>query len=70
VPILAGSTNDTYAPGEKIVIPPTASICVGNRPIGGRTPVGSIYYAAFYNVALTEAEIQANVDRLRAWDDH
>lgn len=64
------TTFDTYDDGEKIQIRPGGSICVGNRAIGGRTPVGSIYYAALYATALAPTEIQANVARLLAWDDH
>jgi hypothetical protein len=64
------STNDTYAPGEAIVIAADAHICVGNRRIGGRAPIGSIAYAAFYNVALESDETVRNAQRLLAWDDH
>jgi hypothetical protein len=42
---------------------------IGNREIGGRTIVGSIYYGALYNVPLTDEEIFGAVGVLLANDD-
>jgi hypothetical protein len=42
---------------------------LGNREIGGRAGVGKIFYAAMYDVALEQNEIDQNVAILSAYDD-
>ncbi len=46
-----------------------ATMCIGNRPSGARSPQGSIFYTALYDTALTEAEVSLNSARLLADDD-
>lgn len=55
--------NDTIAVNDD------QYICIGNRFVGVRTPVGSIAYAAMYSSALSQAEVKANSTRLLQWDD-
>jgi hypothetical protein len=55
--------------GDPLIIGTTQHLCIGNRPIGGRSPRGTISYAAIYAVALTPAEIADNVARLAVSDD-
>ncbi len=54
---------------DTIAVDDTQYICIGNRFVGVRTPVGNISYAAMYSSALTATEVLANVTRLLTWDD-
>ena len=46
-----------------------SSYVIGNRPEGGRTPNGRVYYAAMYSVALTTEQILQNAGVLVSHDD-
>lgn len=47
-----------------ITIDPDGFLCLGNRQIGGRGLEGQIFYAAYYDTVLNDAEILANAGRL------
>jgi len=55
--------------GVPLTIGDMRHLVIGNREIGGRTPQGVIYYAAIYNVALTDAEVAQNAELLLQDDD-
>ncbi len=64
------------ASGAAVLIAPNqglmlgdATLCIGNRPIGARSLDGGIYYAAFYETALSDSELILNAQRLVANDD-
>lgn len=52
-----------------IVLAPAAQVSLGNRGNGARSIDGTLYYAAVYGEALSDAEIQSNVAILLASDD-
>jgi len=65
-------TTTVTAPGEDEQIELTASsdiLVFGNRPQGGRSFEGMLYYAALYDRALTPSEVQQNTDVLAMNDD-
>lgn len=45
------------------------SLSIGNRTDGDRAMIGTLFYAAIYDRALTEAEVQQNADVLGESDD-
>jgi hypothetical protein len=61
--------QETLVANDPIAVRADEHLCVGNRFIGGRTPVGSISYAALYAAALLPSEVQTNVARLVSRDD-
>ena len=71
VPQTMTVTSALPTDNELLDIDPIQSACIGNRPLpdGARTPQGTISYAAYYAVALSDAEIMANANRLLATDD-
>jgi hypothetical protein len=48
---------------------PDTYFCIGNREIGDRSPLGRIYYAAAYDVALDDITIATNASLLLINDD-
>jgi len=44
-------------------------LVLGNREIGARSFIGELYYAAVYNKALTESEVETNAELLLERDD-
>lgn len=52
-----------------IAVPPEASLCLGNRDIGGRGLDGDLLYAAYYDVALSDQEVLSNAGRLLVSND-
>jgi len=66
------SVNESTPPSGlpvNIAVPVTASLCIGNRPAGSRSPSGTIYYAAIYDRALDSNEVLGNAQSLFACDD-
>ncbi len=65
------SFNDAIEPaqGAPLVLEPQSSLGVGNRAIGGRSPEGAIFYAAYYGRALSEEELEHNAGLLQIQDD-
>lgn len=59
------------APGTKTIglAPMSDALTLGNRPGGGRSFVGTLYYAALYYKALTAAEVDNNSAFLANNDD-
>ena len=57
-------------PGVGLALTATDHLSIGNVDTGGRSFVGKIYYAAFYNVALSQGEVVANAAALASDDDH
>jgi hypothetical protein len=51
-------------------IPAGKYFVVGNREVGQRTIRGINYYVAVYDIAFSEAQVQANASALLASDDH
>ncbi len=45
------------------------SICLGNRDTQLRSMDGTLYYAALYADAMSDADIAINAELLKAWDD-
>jgi len=62
-------SQDRLVVNDTIAVAASQFLCIGNRFVGGRTPMGRISYAAMYASALTPSEIQANASRLINWDD-
>jgi hypothetical protein len=56
--------------GAGLGLAATDHLTVGNINTGGRSFKGKLYYAAFYNVALSQAEVVDNAAALAADDDH
>ncbi len=61
--------NVFAAQGMPITIGDMRHLVIGNREIGERTPQGTIFYAAIYNVALDDAEVAQNAALLLLDDD-
>lgn len=55
--------------GQDLVLNATQSLCLGNRIIGDRNPIGTLGYVALYAAALSDAEVAANAARLALTDD-
>jgi hypothetical protein len=55
--------------GELIDIGTTEHYVLGNRYIGGRSFIGTLYYSALYGEPLTQAEVSQNVGVLLVDDD-
>ena len=63
-----GGTSPTL--GYTAPILTTDYLAVGNVEGAGRSPGGSVYYAAIYTTALSPVQVAGNVQRLTANDDH
>ena len=61
--------NVFVAQGVPITIGDMRHLVIGNREVGGRSPQGTIFYAAIYNVALDDAEVVQNAALLLLDDD-
>ena len=61
--------NVFAAQGVPLTIGDTRHFVIGNREVGERTPQGTIFYAAIYNVALDDAEVAQNAALLLLDDD-
>ena len=55
--------------GAGLSFTPGGSFVLGNRAIGARSFEGVLFYAALYETALTQAEIQHNASILQTSDD-
>jgi hypothetical protein len=66
VPRISGTAPQ---PSQQLNLGIGSSYVIGNRPEGGRTPNGRVYYAAMYSVALTPAQILQNTSVLISHDD-
>ncbi|WP_156338755.1 hypothetical protein [Chondromyces crocatus] len=55
---------------ERLNLTGTNSLALGNRPSGGRSIQGTLYYAAVYMRALTSNEVESNAAVLLANDDN
>jgi hypothetical protein len=67
---LAGYRDDVEpALGATLQLGAQDSIGLANRAIGGRSPQGTLYYGAYYDVALDEAQLAHNAGLLLDDDD-
>lgn len=66
---VTGGTGAAMPQSEAFGILGTDALAIGNRDNGERSTLGSIYYAALYDRALSEPEIVANAAVLKANDD-
>jgi hypothetical protein len=68
-PMTALATSSYPAQGEMIALSGTEAVALGNRLINGRSIHGTLFYGAYYLVALDEAQIAQNASVLLANDD-
>jgi hypothetical protein len=67
--LIPGDPGLVVSPGDTLTVGAGAQLVLGNRVTGGRSPQGTLFYAAMYGKALTQAEIEQNVAVLLADDD-